>query len=189
MREAKERRTKGLKTATWTNYFSVNQLPHVWGPNIIILNSNKTTTWCGSKRGSGWRSAPLRLKRSAPCSPGRFSLAHKNPPGCYTDGIEEGVGPPPRADCDRSWVNMEGAQTNMGEGVGPPLRVCCDRIPMCSWASLRPPTNLYVHLRSTKCRAYGGKSLKSVTRGALHPHSQFLLKIHYWLQRGSARSN
>ena len=31
----------------------------------------------------------------------------------------EGVGPPPRADCDHSWVNMEGAQTDIGEGVGP----------------------------------------------------------------------
>ena len=40
--------------------------------------------------------------------------------------MEEGVGPPPRADCDRSWVNMEGAQTDKGEGVGPPLRVGCD---------------------------------------------------------------
>ena len=31
----------------------INQLPYVWGPKIIILNSNKTTTWCGSKGGSG----------------------------------------------------------------------------------------------------------------------------------------
>ena len=49
--------------------------------------------------------------------------------------MEEGVGPPPRADCDRSWVNMEGAQTDTGEGVGPPLRVGRDQ----SWASLGPP--------------------------------------------------
>ena len=32
---------------------AINQLPHVWGPKIIILNSNKTITWCGSKGGSG----------------------------------------------------------------------------------------------------------------------------------------
>ena len=38
----------------------------------------------------------------------------------HTAGMEEGVGPPPRADCDRSWVNMEGAQADIGEGVGPP---------------------------------------------------------------------
>ena len=49
--------------------------------------------------------------------------------------MEEGVGPPPRADCDRSWVNMEGAQTDIGEGVEPPLRVGSDQ----SWASLGPP--------------------------------------------------
>ena len=49
--------------------------------------------------------------------------------------MEEGVGPPPRADCNRSWVNMEDAQTDIGEGVGPPLRVGCDQ----SWASLGPP--------------------------------------------------
>ena len=49
--------------------------------------------------------------------------------------MDEEVGPPPRADCDLSWVNMEGAQTEIGEGVGPPLRVGCDR----SWASLGPP--------------------------------------------------
>ena len=48
--------------------------------------------------------------------------------------MEEGVGPPPGADCDRSWVNMEGAQTDIGEGVGPSLRVGCDQ----SWASLGP---------------------------------------------------
>ena len=51
--------------------------------------------------------------------------------GTHT-GMEEGVGPPPRADCERSWVNMEGAHTDIGEGVGPPLRVGCDQ----SWASL-----------------------------------------------------
>ena len=28
--------------------------------------------------------------------------------------MEEGVGSPPRADCDRSWVKMEGAQTSIG---------------------------------------------------------------------------
>ena len=39
------------------------------------------------------------------------------------------------ADCDRSWVNMEGAQTAIGDGVGPPLSVGCDQ----SWASLGPP--------------------------------------------------
>ena len=37
--------------------------------------------------------------------------------GTHT-GMEEEVGPPPRADCDRSCVNMEGAHTNIGEGVG-----------------------------------------------------------------------
>ena len=49
--------------------------------------------------------------------------------------MDEGVGPPPRADCDLSWVNMEGAQTDIGEGVGPPVRVGCDQ----SRASLGPP--------------------------------------------------
>ena len=60
--------------------------------------------------------------------------------GTHT-GMEEGVGPPPRADCDRSWVNMEDAQTDIGEGVGSPLRVGCDQ----SWASLGPPiTYMYI---------------------------------------------
>ena len=57
--------------------------------------------------------------------------------GTHT-GMEEGVGPPPRADCDRSWVKMEEAQTDIGEGVGPPLRVGCDqscRYRGGSWAS------------------------------------------------------
>jgi len=49
--------------------------------------------------------------------------------------MEEGVGPPSRANCDRSWVKMEGAQTDIGKGVGPPLRVGCDQ----SWASLGCP--------------------------------------------------
>ena len=48
--------------------------------------------------------------------------------------MEEGVGPPPRVDCDHSCVNMEGAQTDIGEGVGSPLRVGCDP----PWASLGP---------------------------------------------------
>ena len=34
-------------------YKCFNQLPHVCGPKIIILNSNKTTACCGSKGGSG----------------------------------------------------------------------------------------------------------------------------------------
>ena len=60
--------------------------------------------------------------------------------GTHTD-MEEGVGPPPRADCDRSWVNMEGAQTDIGEGIGPPLRVGCDQ----SWASQgHPITYMYI---------------------------------------------
>ena len=56
-----------------------------------------------------------------------------------------------RADCDRSWVNIEGAQTAIGDGVGSPLSVGCDQ----SWASLGPPLlNLYVYSRGTKCRVY-----------------------------------
>ena len=54
-----------------------------------------------------------------------------NMEGAHT-GMEEGVGPSPKADCDHSWVNMEGAQTDIGEGVGPPLKVGCYQ----SWASL-----------------------------------------------------
>ena len=111
-------------------------------PKLLYWTATKqTTTWCGSKRGSGWQSAPLKLKRSAPCTPGFLWAKENLPPGWYTDGMEEGVGPPPRADCDRSWVNMEGAQTDTGEGVGPPLRVGCDQ----SWASLGPPlTYMYI---------------------------------------------
>ena len=112
----------------------INQLLHVWGPKIIILNSNKTATWCGSKGGSGRQSAALKLKRSAPCTPGFLWEKTYHQGGTHT-GMEEGVGPPPRADCDLSWVNMEGAQTDIGEGVGPPLRVGCDQ----SRASLGPP--------------------------------------------------
>jgi len=112
----------------------INQLLHVWGPKIIILNSNKTTTWCGSKRGSGRQSAPLKLKRSAPYTPGFLWEKTYHQGGTHTS-MEEGVGPSPRADRDLSWVNMEGAQTDIRERVGPPLRVGCDQ----SWASLGPP--------------------------------------------------
>ena len=116
---------------------SISQLPHVWGPKIIIPNSNKTTTWCGSKGGSGRQSAPLKLKRSAPCTPGFLRAIENLPPGWYTHRYGGGSW----ADCDRSWVNMEGAQTDIGEGVGPPFRVGCDQ----SWASLGPPiTYMYI---------------------------------------------
>ena len=77
----------------------------------------------------------MKLKRSAPCTPGFCELKKTYHQGDKHTGMEEGVGPPPRADCDRSWVNMEGAQTDIGEGVGPPLWVGCDQ----SWASLGPP--------------------------------------------------
>ena len=60
--------------------------------------------------------------------------------GTHT-GMKDGVGPPPRADCDRSWVNMEGARTDIGKGAGTPLRVSCDQL----WASLGPPlTYMYI---------------------------------------------
>ena len=59
--------------------------------------------------------------------------------------MEEGVGRPPRADCDRSWVNMEGAQTDIGEGVGHPLRVGCDQ----SWASQGPPLS-YTYIQGVQ---------------------------------------
>ena len=36
--------------------------------------------------------------------------------GSIHTGMEEGVGPPLRADCVRSWVNMEGTQIDIGEG-------------------------------------------------------------------------
>ena len=31
--------------------YHLSFIPHVcnWGPKIIMLNNNKTTTWCGSK--------------------------------------------------------------------------------------------------------------------------------------------
>ena len=103
-------------------------------PKLLYLTSTETTTWCGSKGGSGRRSAPLKLKRSAPCTPGFLAKEKTYHQGGTHTGMEEGVGPPPRADCDHSWVNMEGAQTDIGEGVGPPLRVGCDQ----SWASLGP---------------------------------------------------
>ena len=65
-----------------------------------------------------------------------FKLKKNLPPaqgGTHT-GMEEGVGTPSRADCDHSWVNMEGAQTDIAEGVESPLRVGCDQ----SWASQGP---------------------------------------------------
>ena len=39
-------------------------------PKLLYSTSTETTTWCGSKGGSGRRSAPLKLKRSAPYTPG-----------------------------------------------------------------------------------------------------------------------
>ena len=148
---------------------AINQLPHVWGPKFIIQNSNKTTTWCGSKGGSGWQSAPLKLKRSAPCTPGFLRAEENLPPGWYTHWYGGG-----------SWASSQG---RLWPFLGKYGR-CTDRYRGGSWASPqgrlwpivglpRAPNNLYVHPRSTKWRVYGGKS---VTKGALHPHSQCLLK-------------
>ena len=106
------------------------------------MNSNKTTTWCGSKGGSGRQSAPLNLKDQPHLLLDFCELKktyHQG--GTHTD-MEKGVGPPPGADCDRSWVNMEGAQTDIGKGVGPPLRVGCDQ----AWASLGPPALRYTYI-------------------------------------------
>ena len=67
--------------------------------------------------------------------------------------MEEGVKPPPRTDCDRSGVNMEGAQTDIGEGVGPPLKVGCDQ----SWASLGPPLSYTYIPRVQNVESMGAK--------------------------------
>ena len=56
--------------------------------------------------------------------------------------MEEGVGPPPRADCDRSWVKMEGTQNSIGEGIGPPPgsavtnRADIGRLGLPSWSAV-----------------------------------------------------
>ena len=71
----------------------------------VEQQQNNNLVWL--KRGSGWQSAPLKLKRSAPCTPG-FLWANENlPPRCYTHryGGES---------CDRFWVKMEVAQTDIG---------------------------------------------------------------------------
>ena len=70
------------------------------------MNGNKTTTWCGSKGGSGRQSAPLKLKRSAPCTPGFCELKKTYHRGGTHAVMEEGVGPPPRADCLQRVLNM-----------------------------------------------------------------------------------
>ena len=121
----------------------INQLRHVWGVAQKGEVGDKVLHW-------NLRGQPHVLLYFCELK----KTYHQG--GTHT-GIEEGVGPPPRADCDRSWVNMEGAHTDIGEEVG-------------LWPIVglpRAPTKLYVHSRSTKCRVCGGKS---VTRGALHPH-------------------
>ena len=95
-----------VNSISYSVYRTFNQPPHVWGPKIIIMNGNKTTTWCGSKGGSGRQSAPLKLKRSAPCTPGFCEQKKTYHQGGTHTGMVEGVGPPPRADCLQRVQNM-----------------------------------------------------------------------------------
>ena len=131
-------------------------------PKIIMENGNKNNTLgVARKWGSGWQSAPLELKRWAPCTSGFLGAKENLPPGWYTHRYA-------RADCSHFWVKMEDVQTDIGEGVGPSLRVGYDKL----WASLGPPlTYMYIpgvqnvesmgakvwreeHFISTKCKAF-----------------------------------
>ena len=138
-------------------------------PVIIILNSNKNNNLVWLKRGK-WvtKCSTETWKRSAPCTPGFLWAKEKPPPGWNTHRYGGG-----------SWASSQG---RLWPFLGKDGR-CTDRYRGGSWASPqgrlwpivglpRVPTNLYLYPRSTKCRVYGGKS---VTRGALHPHSQL-----YW---------
>ena len=117
------------------------QLPHVWGPKYIILNSNKQQLCVAQKGEVGDKVLHWNLKGQPHVLLDFCELKKTYHQGSTHTGIGEGVGPPPRADCDRFWVNMEGAQTDLGKGVGPPLRVGWNQ----SWASLGPPlTYMYI---------------------------------------------
>ena len=142
-----------------------NQLPHVCGPNYYTeQQENNNSVWL-KKREVGDKVLHWNLKGQPHVLLDFCQLEKTYHRGGTHTGMKEGVEPPPRADCGRSWVNMEGAQTDIGEVVGSPLRAVTNRGP-----PYRAPTNLYVHPRSTKCPVYWEKS---VVRGALHPHSQF----------------
>ena len=145
-----------------------------------MLNSNKTTTWCGSKGGSIRQSAPLKLKRS--CTPGCLWAKENLPPGWNTHRYRGG-----------SWASSQG---RMWPLLGK-YRRCTDRYRGGSWASpqgrLWPivglpgaPTNLHVTFQGYKMSNLWGQKCDERSTSSL---SQILLKIHYWLQRRSVRIN
>ena len=78
----------------------INQLRHVWGVAQKGEVGDKVLHW-------NLRGQPHVLLYFCELK----KTYHQG--GTHT-GIEEGVGPPPRADCDRSWVNMEGAHRYTG---------------------------------------------------------------------------
>ena len=110
-------------------------------PNLLYRTATKQQLGVAQKGEVGDKVLHLNLKGQPHVLLDFCELKKTYHQGGTHTGMEEGVGPPPRADCDRSWVNMEGAQTDIGEGIGPPLRVGCDQL----WASLGPPkTYMYI---------------------------------------------
>ena len=162
--------------------------------NLLYWTATKQQLGVAQKREVGDKVLPWNLKRSAPCTPGFLWAKENLPPGLNTDDIEEGASPQGRLwpflgkygrfTEDRyrggSWSSPQG---RLWPFLGKYGRFTEDRYRGGSWSSPqgrlwpivglpRAPTKPYVHPRSTKCGVYGGGgNLKSVTRGALHPHS------------------
>ena len=106
-----------------------HQLPHVCGPNYYTeQQQNNNLVWL--KKGEvGDKVLHWNLKGQPHVLLDFCQLEKTYHRGGTHTGMEKGVGPPPRADCDRSWVNMEGTQTDIGKGAGPPLRAVTNRGP------------------------------------------------------------
>ena len=107
-------------------------------PKIIIENSNKNNNLVWLENGEvGDKVLHWNLKGQPHVLLDFCELKKTYHQGGTHTGMEEGVRPHPRADCDHSWVKMEDAQTDIGDGVGPPLRVGCDQ--SCRYRGVGPP--------------------------------------------------
>ena len=81
----------------------------LWRQRIAWISSDYFESLLLAERrkrleGSGRQSAPLKVKRSAPCTPGFCELKKTYHQGGTHTGMEEGVGPPPKKKTQRQML-------------------------------------------------------------------------------------
>ena len=138
----------------WKGMWVLSSTSSCLWTQLLYWTATKQQLGVAQKGGSGWQSAPLKLKRSAPCTPGFLSTRENLPPRWYTHRYGEGSWASSQG---RLWpfLGKHGRYTDRYRGGSWSSPQGCDQ----SWASLGPPLT-YMYIPGVhECRVYGGKSV------------------------------